>query len=342
MMIDPSRRFSTTGLGSSGALDFMMEPALILDGSDVVVDANAAAQRLLAPDPAAHDIFHYLLSPPGELSIFLRRARAAPAPVMGRAILRGRTGAIAVGLHGARVPGGTGRVGVRIVPSVGTLGAPLRSRLRDAIAGGLRRERSALAAAVDRDGALVHELQHRVKNTIQVMMSLLALSARGTATSEVAQVVQSARLRLHALASVQDAVYRTPQHGRISAGAIVQDLVAAIETTLGAVGRIRTHIEPVDLPEAEAQAMALAANELVTNAVRFGLVRPEDVIRVTLVEDAGGCRLEVRDDGPGLPADADRSGLSIVRRLAGQIGGVLDVSCRHGTRWRLDIARPPT
>ena len=88
-----------------------------------------------------------------------------------------------------------------------------------------------------------------------------------------------------------------------------------------------------------ATPIGLMLTEFVTNAVKYG--HPQDMegeIAVTLKRTPGGAALEVRDNGPGLPegfseSPASSSGLKLVRGLAAQIGGNLDLaSDASGTR----------
>jgi two-component sensor histidine kinase len=82
------------------------------------------------------------------------------------------------------------------------LDAQLRKRLQ---------ENAALESALKQNQGLLRELQHRVKNNIQLMMSLIHLSAKGRDGAQVAELVETARLRLQAMACAQEAIYRSEE-----------------------------------------------------------------------------------------------------------------------------------
>jgi len=98
-------------------------------------------------------------------------------------------------------------------------------------------------------------------------------------------------------------------------------------------------MESIVVPIRIATPIGLMLTEFVTNAVKYG--HPQDMegeIAVTLKRTPGGAALEVRDNGPGLPegfseSPASSSGLMLVRGLAAQIGGSLDLANNaSGTR----------
>lgn len=335
---------------ASVTLEILFEPALVVLRRGDILAANGPARRLFAAPLETGDLYDWVLSPRAELDAFLRRAGGATAPLVGAVMLDTPQGPAAFRLHGARLrrgdrdAGAPPQVALRLIASDHDPLVMLQRRVRelDAQLSRRRAENLALDAALLRNQALVQELQHRVKNTIQLILTLLAQSSRGRETPEVAAVVEAASLRLQALASAQEALYRSPRPGWAAAETVFAELLPGIEARLGAAGRIRAEIAAAELPEAQVHALALAVSELVTNALRHGGRGPDAPVRVTLSPVEGGLRLEVTDDGPGLgaPPAGPGAGLELARRLAAQIGGELELAGPPGATWRLRFAVP--
>jgi two-component sensor histidine kinase len=327
------------------ALDFLAEPAFVLDLAGTVISANAGARRRLGRDPAGETLPEIAVGDRRELARFLRQASRSTSPAVGTLSLAGADGLQRYRVHAARLGGpqeGAPRLVLRFLPSdedqfvlltrrVRELDVQLRQRLQ---------EKAALQEALLRNQTLLEELQHRVKNNIQMMMTLVKMSAKGRDGPHLAEVVETAHLRLRAMATTQDAIYRANKHGAVSSGAFLKDLVAGIGEAAGFADAIEADIEDLDLCNEQAHCVALIVNELVTNAGKYALDRGEGRIRVGFRRDGDDHELVVADDGPGLPAGAGTrySGLQIVRGLCRQIGGRLDIETDDGTTCRIRFA----
>lgn len=181
-----------------------------------------------------------------------------------------------------------------------------------------------LASALEQKTALLHEVDHRVKNNLQLITSLLRLQARRSMDPAVRQALGSAQERVNAVATVHRRLFRGEDVERFDVAAFVEDLVADV---IGASGRrdiqVRLNLEPVDLAAARAAPLALLINELLLNAVHhaFPAGRP-GVITVTVRRERDGFVIEIADDGVGLgtPAALPGFGGTIVTLLCGQLG----------------------
>lgn len=175
---------------------------------------------------------------------------------------------------------------------------------------------------------LIHELNHRVKNSLAVVQSLAAQSFREVPGSEKAHGTFDARL--NALAAAH-----TLLTARNWKAAHLRDTMhSAIEATMGAdAARVRMEGPDIELGPQTALSTAMLIHELSTNAIKYGaLSRPEGRIAVTwtLAEKAGHCRLEVdwRESGGPPVAPPPRRGFGtrlISRGLATGIGGEVNL-----------------
>jgi two-component sensor histidine kinase len=320
-------------------LDFIAEPALVLGAGGVILTANAAARRLFGRDPRGENLHDLTAAADADaLTTFLRHAARSTSPVVGAITLAAHEGTQAVRTHAARLPGAPGAgpmLVLRCLPTDDDHFALLSRRVRelDTQLRQRQQEKAALEEALRRNQTLLDELQHRVKNNIQMMMTLVKMSARGREGPHLAEMVETARLRLQAMASTQEAIYRSKKAGTVRTRAFLSDLIAGISEAAGFADVVDADVEDVDLDNEQAHCLALIVNELLTNAGKYALAKPDSRIRVRFSETPAGFELTVSDDGPGLPAEAGSrySGLQLVRALARQLNGNLDIGRGEGT-----------
>lgn len=181
---------------------------------------------------------------------------------------------------------------------------------------------------------LLDELNHRVKNNLQMLTSLLNMAQREAKSEETRSALSEASGRVAAMSAAQRAFYLAHASGSFKAN----EFVEAVCANARALSNAQIHCDAFDgnLPNDAAMPLALAINELLTNAIKYsrnGSGEPE--VFVTLTRDDGGYRLEVRDKGPGFDPAIKRkraSGLGLVEGLARQLGGTFDVAAGPGAR----------
>jgi PAS domain S-box-containing protein len=180
---------------------------------------------------------------------------------------------------------------------------------------------------------LLNELNHRVKNNMQMLQSLLSNSIRQTKSDEARRVLQEAAGRLAAMAAAQRALYSNGGAVRFDAREFVRSVCATAEQTFPTRTRISYRADEIELGNDVAMPLALILNELLTNAVKYGTNGKESIeggsIRVGLTRRQDRCVLSVEDDGPGFDLEETRqraSGLFLIQGLARQLDGQFMVS----------------
>jgi len=207
---------------------------------------------------------------------------------------------------------------------VGHLGAVLDITERHAA------EQSVRGALADRE-LLFRELQHRVKNNLQVISSLLRLYASRAATEAERATFEDLEARVMAIALLHDGLAARPDGGVD----VRRYLLGVVDAVSRAHGRREVDVSVVvdDLSVAPEMAVpiGLLVNELVTNAYKHAFPGTRaGTIEVALRSEGATCELEVVDDGvgfgPSVPASAARGhlGMLIARSLATQLGGALE------------------
>jgi PAS domain S-box-containing protein len=183
---------------------------------------------------------------------------------------------------------------------------------------------------------LFNELNHRVKNNMQTLQSLLHLAARQTRSTEAQTILDEASRRVAAMAAAQQVLYGTTDATRFSAREFLDSVCQTVQQMFPANLKISCESPPVELLNETAMPLALILNELLTNAVKHGLRgRTEGAIRAGLTKEGDDFVLYVEDDGPGFDVASVRdrsSGLRLVQGLARQLCGRFDVTTASDTR----------
>ncbi len=213
------------------------------------------------------------------------------------------------------------------------------------------RERTASlqAALTQRDEVLaqkdllMREVNHRIKNSLQLVSSLLSLQSQGSGNPETRASLAEAGRRVHAVSDIHQLLYKVddvqvvPFHDYLTT--LCRDLErSALADSNG--WRLDLAVQPVEVPTDQAVPLGLIANELLMNAVKHAY--PGDgpkPIAVELTHVDHSVRLTVEDQGVGLPEGFDwrrsRSlGMRLVHALSSQLGATLAVEPRKpGTRF---------
>jgi two-component sensor histidine kinase len=198
-----------------------------------------------------------------------------------------------------------------------------------------------VARADGEDAAGLAEVRHKVANLFQLLSTLTRLRMQRAQVAESRRDLNWLLDNLSALAVVHHRLLSPGGDDFARCLADMADLwrrrCAGRRTTIELVS------EPLRVHESHASALALIANELVTNALTHGF--PNDragAVRVTLERvGEGRAALSVSDDGVGYdPAaiDGSRLGLWLVNGLAAQIRGALTTEAAGGVRCRLEFA----
>lgn len=172
---------------------------------------------------------------------------------------------------------------------------------------------------------LFDELNHRVKNNMQVLQSILSLAASRARGAEAMKVLNEARGRVAAMAAAQQVLYGTRDTTRFRASEFLGAVCGTVQQTLPEDARIVWDADDSELSSDSAMPLALILNELLTNAMKYGLKKKgESVIRIGLARDGDEVLLRVEDDGAGFDVEEIRqrsSGLQLVQGLARQLRG---------------------
>jgi two-component system, sensor histidine kinase PdtaS len=200
---------------------------------------------------------------------------------------------------------------------------------------------------------LVQELQHRVKNNLQLISSLLNLQLPFLDDPTAHGILRETQARIRSIALLHERLYESGDLERIEAKAYFAGILGGLRSTFGASGpqvTLSVQADGLVLGIDTALPCGLIVNELVTNAYKYAFAASVEHQRIDVAfshTDSGILELVVADNGVGLPPTVERPprktlGLQLVRSLARQLSAELTLSCEGGTAWTLRIPAADT
>lgn len=201
-------------------------------------------------------------------------------------------------------------------------------RAHEAAEAEIRAARDRFEALAAERALLLREMNHRVGNSLQIIVSLLHVQASATDNKEVQDALQSARGRVAAVAQVHRRLYTSEDVANVALdlylAALIEDLqVSARHEEVGVTLQVRS--DPLEIDPDRAVAIGVIVTELVINASKYAYPSGSGPVRVDLTHKEGEVRLDVADEGVGMPLEHKGTGLGnrIVRAMATKLGANL-------------------
>lgn len=188
--------------------------------------------------------------------------------------------------------------------------------------------------ALRRSTLLAKEIDHLVKNSLQLVSGLLVLQGRSLGNADAAKHLALAASRVAAVGRIHELIYLSDDLDHVACKPYVKRLCEDLSLLARSADRAEIVVNAVDvtLPTARIMPLGLILNELVTNAIKHG----EGAITVQLERAREGrFSLSVSDQGRGVNADFDPAsspglGMRVVQSLAQQLGGQLRIDAAAG------------
>lgn len=209
-----------------------------------------------------------------------------------------------------------------------------------------REQEEQLRRSLDQKDTLVREIHHRVKNNIQVIVSLLSLQSNHTNDPHVLSAFEEAESRLRAIAHIHERLYASDDLTEVEFAGYTTGLAnELVQLHSPRPDHIALDLDVADMVLHIEQAipLGLIANELVLNSLKHGLRGDPGRLTVKLLYipgqgetlDSGSGQLIVSDSGTGLPPGFDVTknaslGLRLVNMLVRQLHGQLEFSSASG------------
>jgi len=199
----------------------------------------------------------------------------------------------------------------------------------------MREYEMSLSESLREKEVMLREIHHRVKNNLQIISSLLNLQKYFIDDEKLVEVFNDSVNRIKSMAMIHEKLYQSESLAYLPFSDYIMDLVSEVRSNYPEK-RISVSYDmgEVHLDINRAIPAGLIVNEAVTNAMKYAFT---DGGELTIrLHSADGCvRLEVEDNGPGLPPGFDPTshgglGMELMRNLAGQLGGELKIEGDDG------------
>jgi len=186
---------------------------------------------------------------------------------------------------------------------------------------------------------LLRELQHRVRNNNQQLISLINLQLSNVTNLEARDNLEKVAHRILALTNVNEQLHGGGRPHLVDLGQYLLAITASLFGFQGAAAsnvRLQTELAQVEIATERAQAIGLIVNEFLTNSFKYAFGEQGGVLVVELGHEDGVATLALADDGPGIPADRTSGlGMKLIDLLSQQIAAEADWSEGSGARLTL-------
>jgi two-component sensor histidine kinase len=215
-----------------------------------------------------------------------------------------------------------------------------------AMAEGIQDRDRRLRESVNMKTVLIREIHHRVKNNLQIVMSLLSIQANQVVDPRARDALMQAQTRINALALVHRILNELEDQSTLDLRQLLDELSRQIAEGIGNTKNVRVDVDvpPMVVSSNVAVAVALFTVEALTNIFKHAFpTETTGVIRVKLAPDGEGrLKLSVADDGIGFSLDeTGRSvGSRLIRTFGAQLGGVSSVRSNPGQGTVVELVFP--
>lgn len=184
---------------------------------------------------------------------------------------------------------------------------------------------------------MIHELQHRTKNTFAMIMGLVELKSFSSESEESKQMLSELAMRIQSISELYQLLYKNDSSDKVNLAtycAVISNSIVGVDRNIS----INQKTDDIFIGTKKATSVGLILVELLYNIMKYAF--PDESIDkqvcVHLTRKNDGIILKVKDNGIGLPNDfevegSSSSGLSLVQMLADQLGGTVKISSNRGT-----------
>jgi two-component sensor histidine kinase len=195
---------------------------------------------------------------------------------------------------------------------------------------------------------LVKEIHHRVKNNLQIVMSLLNSQSAYLTDEGARSAIRESQNRVQAISLLHQKLYQSENLAVIDMPSYIKEVTEYVADNLNARQWIEFElaVAPLALDVSQAVPLGLIINEAITNGIKYAFPREKKgLIQVVLewTED-GHLELTVSDNGQGLPEEFDTLqltslGMSLMKGLAKQLDGEFTLDNRDGLTVKVRFQR---
>ncbi len=196
---------------------------------------------------------------------------------------------------------------------------------------------------------LLKEIHHRVKNNLQIIISLLNLQSGYIKDEFTLKAVKDGQNRVRSMALVHEKFYQAEELTEINFNEYLEKLCHYLYQSYGdKTDRINLTVtgDSVGLDMDTAMPCGLLVNEVVSNAYKYAFPTPmKGFININLTKVKSSVKMVIHDNGIGLAIDfeiekTDSLGMQLIQALTSQLDGELKISKENGTTFEITFVYP--
>jgi two-component sensor histidine kinase len=186
---------------------------------------------------------------------------------------------------------------------------------------------------------LMKELHHRVKNSMQLIMSLLNTQSDYSNSEQAFLTIRESRQRLYAISLIHQKLHYTDTQTLVKMDTYIPELIDFLRDGYIEKNRIKFElsVQPIELDVTQALPVGLILNEAVTNSIKHAFPGERDgTIKISFTAcPKGQLSFIMEDNGKGIPAGAellkkDSMGVQLMQTLSEQLGGKITFNNQNG------------
>jgi two-component sensor histidine kinase len=195
-----------------------------------------------------------------------------------------------------------------------------------------QRHNARLQKLVDEKEWLVREIHHRVKNNLQLVISLLNTQSEFLDDPSAFSAIRESRQRMQAIAIIHQKLYKPDENTFIDMASYIGEVIDHLKDSFASTGTILFQVDvgKISLDVSQAVPLGLIINEAITNSLKHAFPNHrKGLITVSLHRAANDeLRLKIIDDGQGFPADmriseSSSMGIQLITLFSEQLEGHL-------------------
>ncbi|TRW27522.1 tetratricopeptide repeat protein [Flavobacterium zepuense] len=214
-----------------------------------------------------------------------------------------------------------------------------RYQLNQRIRAEINLKNSTLQSLLNEKEWLLKEIHHRVKNNLQIVMSLLNTQSHFLSDAAAKAAIKNSQHRIYSMSLIHKKLYQSDNVVSINMQVYINELIEYFKQSFDTGQRIRfeADIEPVELKTSQAVPLGLILNEAIINAIKHAFPADrEGLISITLKNTSlNNAVLTIKDNGVGMSANPDDKtlsslGLKLIRGFSGKLNGHLAFANNNG------------
>ena len=211
----------------------------------------------------------------------------------------------------------------------------------------IEKRNAALRHLVDEKDWLVKEIHHRVKNNLQIVMSLLNSQSAFIENDAALTAIHDSQHRVQAMSLIHQKLYNTENVSSIDMSLYIQELVAYLSASFNTGQRIRfdLDIDSLEMDVSQAVPLGLILNESITNSIKYAFPDQKNgVVSISLSHIDNNCLLIISDNGIGMPPVIHNKkqaslGMSLMIGLSEDLNGDFSIKNVNGTTIQISFLR---